>query len=92
MSEVPLYWNSHNSTTASTSTRGYKGTSLTREHPLLGPLCRPMPKVLPGSSGGGWFLVGEVPLYAGCMGCFGHAPGNPWGFGRNASLEADHET
>jgi len=42
----------------------YRGTSLIRNSPPLGPYRRPKPMV-PGASHGGWrFLMGEVPLYA----------------------------
>ena len=45
------------------SEAGYRGTSLTRKRSPLGPYSRPMPIVLRGSSGGGCFLMSEVPLY-----------------------------
>ena len=41
----------------------YRGTSLTKTRPPLGPYCRPMPRVLWGSWGGGRLLMSEVPLY-----------------------------
>ena len=41
----------------------YKGSSLVRNTPLLGPYRRPVRRVLGGSSGVGRFLMGEVPLY-----------------------------
>ena len=41
----------------------YRGTSIIRKRPPLGPYCRPMPRVLGGSEGGGRFLMSEVPLY-----------------------------
>ena len=37
-------------------------TSLARKRTPLGPCCRPKPRVLGGSYGGGRFLMGEVPL------------------------------
>ena len=40
-----------------------RGTSLTGKCTTLGPYCRPMPRVLGGSYGGGRFFMGEVPLY-----------------------------
>ena len=40
----------------------YRGTSLTRNIPLLGTYRRPMPWVLGGSWGGGLFLTSVVPL------------------------------
>ena len=43
----------------------YRGTSLMRNTPLVGPYRRPMPMVLEGSQGGGRFLMGEVPPYVG---------------------------
>ena len=44
----------------------YRGTSLIRNRPTLGPYRRPMLRVQGGSQGGGCFLMGEVPLYALC--------------------------
>ena len=41
----------------------YRGPSLIRNDHPLGPYLWPMPRILVGSSGGGRFLVGEVPLY-----------------------------
>jgi len=41
----------------------YRGTSLIRKRTPLGPYCRPMPRVLGGSYGGGRFRMREVPLY-----------------------------
>ena len=41
----------------------YRGTSLIRKRPPLGPFRRPLPRVLGGSKGGGRFLMGEMPLY-----------------------------
>ena len=43
--------------------RGYRGTSLIRSNPPVGPSSSPMPRDLRGSYGGGHFLMGEVPLY-----------------------------
>ena len=40
----------------------YRGTSLIRKCPLLGPYRRPMPMVLRRPGRGGAFLLGEVPL------------------------------
>ena len=40
----------------------YKGASILRKSTPLGPYCRPMPRVLGGSCGGGRVRVGEVPL------------------------------
>ena len=42
----------------------YRGTSLIRNTPLLGPYKRTMFKALWRSWGGGLFLMGEVPLYS----------------------------
>ena len=42
----------------------YRGISLTSKRTPLGPYCRPMPRVLGGSQGGGRFLMSEVPLYS----------------------------
>jgi hypothetical protein len=39
--------------------------SLSRVKPPLGPYCRPVPRVLGGSYGGGRFNMSEVPLYWG---------------------------
>ena len=41
----------------------YRGNPLTRKRSPLGPYRRPMPRVLGGSSGGGRFLMGGIPLY-----------------------------
>jgi len=41
----------------------YRGTSLIRNTPLLGPYSRTIPKVIWWSWGGGLFLMSEVPLY-----------------------------
>ena len=43
--------------------RVYRGTSLIRKHPFLGPYSRAMPRALWWSEGGGCFLMSEVPLY-----------------------------
>ena len=40
----------------------YRGTSLTRGPPPLGPFRKPMPGVVRGSEGGERILMGEVPL------------------------------
>ena len=40
----------------------YRGASLMRNRPTLGPYRRPMPRALGGSQGGRQFLMGEVPL------------------------------
>ena len=45
--------------------RPYRGTSLIRNTPLLGPYSRTIPRVLWRSQGGGLFLMSEVPLYTG---------------------------
>ena len=45
----------------------YGGTSLKRRRTPLGPYRRPMTRVLGGSSGGGRFLMGEVPLFFSCL-------------------------
>ena len=42
----------------------YRGTSIMRTPPPLGPYCRPMPRALWWLQGGGLFLMSEVPLYA----------------------------
>ena len=42
----------------------YRGASLIRNCPLLGPYSRPMPGPLWWSGGGGRFLMSEVPLYS----------------------------
>ena len=43
--------------------RGYRGTAPARKRTPLGPYCRPMPRVLEGSQGGGGrFLVIEVSV------------------------------
>jgi len=42
---------------------GYRGTSLIRTRPPLGPYSRPMPRGLWWSWGGVRFLMSEVPLY-----------------------------
>ena len=47
---------------ASLGTDGYRGTSLIRHCPPLGPCSRTMPRALWGSEGGEQFLVSEVPL------------------------------
>jgi hypothetical protein len=41
----------------------YRGTSLRRNNPPIGPYNRPMPMALRGSYGGGRFLMSGVPLY-----------------------------
>ena len=41
----------------------YRGTSLIRNHPPLGPYSRPVPRVLRWFWGGGGGLMSEVPLY-----------------------------
>ena len=41
----------------------YRGTSLIRSNPLLGPYRRTIPRALWWSLGWGLFLVSEVPLY-----------------------------
>ena len=63
MGEVPLYVDIH-ICAAFTASRGdpYRGTSLIRKRNPLGPYRRPMPRVLGGSSGGGHFLMGKIPL------------------------------
>ena len=72
MSEVPLYTCEDrvlDGPASEKSSKGgrllvlYRGTSLTNECIPLGPYRRPMARVLGGSSGGGRFLMGEVPLY-----------------------------
>ena len=40
----------------------YRGASLIRNPPLLGPYSRTIPRVLWWSQGGGLFLMSEVPL------------------------------
>ena len=45
--------------------RDYRGASLIRNTPLLGPHSRTIPRVVRWSYGGGLFLMSEVPLYAG---------------------------
>ena len=40
----------------------YRGTSLIRNHPILGPYSRPRPRFLRLPGGGGRFVMGEVPL------------------------------
>ena len=40
----------------------YRGTSLIRITPLIGPYSRTIPRVLWWSQGGGLFLMSEVPL------------------------------
>ena len=40
-----------------------RGTSHARQRTALGPYSRTMPRALWGSSGGGLFLMSEVPLY-----------------------------
>ena len=40
----------------------YRGTSLIRNNPTLGPYSRTIPRVLWWSGGGGLFLMSEVPL------------------------------
>ena len=40
----------------------YRGASLIRNDPLLGPCSRTMPRALRKSQGGGLFLMSEVPL------------------------------
>ena len=42
---------------------GYRGTSLIRNRPPVGPYSSPMPRTLRGSQGGGCFLMSEVPMY-----------------------------
>jgi hypothetical protein len=42
---------------------GYRGTSLMRGTPLIGPYRRTIPRVLWWSQGGGLFLMSELPLY-----------------------------
>ena len=44
-------------------TTWYRGTSLIRNTPLLGPYSRTMPRALWRSKGGGLFLMSEVTLY-----------------------------
>ena len=41
----------------------YRGTSLIRNTPLLGPYSRTIPVVIWWSWGGGLFLMSEVPLH-----------------------------
>ena len=60
-SRVPL-WKHLGQPSAVRPEASYRGTSLARKQPPLGPYPRPMPSVLGGSSGGGRFLMGEVPL------------------------------
>ena len=43
----------------------YRGTSLTRNTPLLGPYSTTTPRVIWWSQGGGMFLMNDVPLYPG---------------------------
>ena len=64
MCEVPLY---HMRTAnlmllLARQGRSYRGTSLIRKGTHLGPYCRPMPRVLGGSWGGGRFRMSEAPL------------------------------
>ena len=42
----------------------YRGTSLIRDSPLLGPYSRPMPRAPWWSQGGGQFLASKLPLYS----------------------------
>jgi len=44
-------------------TGDYRGTSLVRNNPTLGPYRKPMSRALWWSYGGGLFLMSEVPLY-----------------------------
>ena len=67
-SEWMLPSDSRNSSTenqARGSLGRYRGSSLVRKRAPLGPYSRPLPRVLWRSSGGGRFLLGEVPLYRG---------------------------
>jgi len=41
-----------------------------RNNPTLGPYSRTMPRILGSSSGGGRFLMSEVPLYSPSRGLF----------------------
>ena len=41
---------------------GYRGISLIRNKPPLGPYSRTMPRALRWSEGGGQFIISEVPL------------------------------
>ena len=43
----------------------YRGTSLIRNHPLVGPYGRTMPRVLGWSKGGGLFLIREITTASG---------------------------
>ena len=44
--------------------RGAQRYLMIRKRIALGPYCRPVPRVLGESKGGGRFLMGEVPLHA----------------------------
>jgi len=69
MSEVPLYrcwfkrYRNLRSLWATLITQSYRGTSLIRNNPPVGPYCSPPPKGLWLYEGGGLFLMSEVPLY-----------------------------
>ena len=65
MHEVPLYRLSEVLALklVSSTVVCFRGTSLIRNSPLLGPYSRPTPRVLEGSKGGGRCLISEVPLY-----------------------------
>ena len=64
MFEVPLYRNSWIGRGPSPSkARPYRGTSLRRNKPPVGPYSRPTPRVLWWSWGGALFLMSESPLY-----------------------------
>ena len=74
MSEVPLYLKAEivpgaeRGSGPPESNRGgrsalYRGTSLIRNSPLLGPYSRTVSRALWWPPGGGLFLISEVPLY-----------------------------
>ena len=52
-------------------------TSLTRKCTPLGLYYRPMPRVLGGTSGGGRFLMSEVPLYTAAVSVLIHISARP---------------
>ena len=64
MSEVPLY-RPRATPARDRKLSSYGGTPLIRKRASQGPYRRPTPRILGGSQGGGYFLMGEVPVYGG---------------------------
>ena len=63
MSEVPLQAPHLKTPLQRPTSARYKGTSLIRKHPPLGPYSKDMPRPLWRSKGERRFVISEVPLY-----------------------------